>query len=54
MKTSTKTAGLRVKSTVKAGGFGTGNHNAGLRVKSTVKAGGFGTGNHNVSIVSAR
>ncbi len=44
-----KTAGLKVTSSVKAGGFGPTNHNrglAGLRVKSSVKAGGFGPTNH--------
>jgi hypothetical protein len=44
------TAGLKVKSSVKAGGFGPANHNrmlSGLKVKSSVKAGGFGPANHN-------
>ncbi len=54
-----KTSGLRVKSNVKAGGFGSVNHNtsaktAGLRVKSNVKAGGFGSVNHNVSAIGSR
>ena len=31
MTTSTKTAGIRVRSSVKAGGFGSGNHNALVR-----------------------
>ncbi len=52
MKNSTKTPGIRVKSAVKAGAFGS-NHNAGIRVKSAVKAGAFGS-NHNVAIVRAR
>ena len=50
MKKATKTSGIQVKSSVKAGGFGAGNHNAGIRVKSAVKAGGFGAGNHNAAI----
>ena len=54
MKTSTKTSGLRVKSTIKAGGLGGNNHNAGLRVKSAIKAGGLGGNNHNASVVSSR
>ena len=54
MKNSSKTSGIRVKSAVKAGGLGSGNHNAGIRVKSAVKAGGLGSGNHNVSVVRAR
>ena len=53
MNKSKKTAGLRVKSAVKAGGIGMGNHNAGLRVKSAVKAGGIGMGNHNALVVRA-
>jgi hypothetical protein len=50
MKNSIKTSGIRVKASVKAGGFGGANHNAGLRVKAAVKAGGFGGANHNTSI----
>jgi hypothetical protein len=53
-KTSNKTSSIRVKSSVKAGGFGPGNHNARLRVKSAVKAGGFGPGNHNAFVIRAR
>ena len=58
MNTSSKTSGIRVKSAIKAGGFGSGNHNtaaktatktAGIRVKSAIKAGGFGSGNHNAA-----
>jgi hypothetical protein len=54
-----KTSGLRVKSGVKAGGIGAGNHNtsvktSGLRVKSGVKAGGIGAGNHNTSVRGSR
>jgi hypothetical protein len=53
-----KKSGLRVKSSVKAGGFGPGNHNTsvktGLRVKSGVKAGGIGFSNHNTSIRAPR
>jgi len=47
MKAITK-SGLKIKSNVKAAGFGI-NHNrsiAGLKVKSNVKAAGFGI-NHN-------
>jgi hypothetical protein len=56
MKNSIKTSGIRIKSTVKAGGFGSQNHNlspktSGIRVKSTVKAGGFGSQNHNLSAI---
>ena len=41
---------MKVKSSVKAGGLNTQNHNQsvkGLRVKSSVKAGGLNTYNHN-------
>ena len=41
---------MKVKSSVKAGGLNTQNHNQtvkGLRVKSSVKAGGLNTLNHN-------
>jgi hypothetical protein len=34
MKNSTKTSGIRVKSAIKAGGFGSGNHNASVRSAS--------------------
>ena len=54
MNTSKKIAGIRVKSTIKAGGLGNGNHNAGIRVKSAVKAGGLGNGNHNSAPTIAR
>ncbi len=33
MKTSKKIAGIRVKSTIKAGGMWSGNHNASVRTK---------------------
>jgi hypothetical protein len=49
-KKSIKTSGLIVKSAIKAGGLGSGNHNAGLRAKSAIKAGGLGSGNHNVLV----
>jgi hypothetical protein len=45
-----KTAGLKVKSSVKAGGFGPVNHSRklpGLKVTTSLKAGGFGPVNHN-------
>jgi len=46
--------GLKVKSSIKAAGFGPGNHNrklsSGLKVKSNIKAAGFGPGNHNRAI----
>ena len=50
--TTTTTTGLKVKSAIKAGGFGgIGNHNrTGLKVKSAIKAGsGLGSlvANHN-------
>ena len=41
---------MKVKSSVKAGGLNTLNHNQtvkGLRVKSSVRAGGLNTYNHN-------
>ena len=41
MTTTTKSTGLKVKTTIKAGGLSTVNHNrAGLKVRSAVKAGG--------------
>jgi hypothetical protein len=43
---STKNS-LSVKTSIKAGGLGTINHNRALKVKSTIKAGGLGTINHN-------
>ncbi len=50
------TSGLRVKSTIKAGGLDTRNHNQtlvrGLRVKSTVKAEGMPR-NHSQTLVPA-
>jgi hypothetical protein len=52
---ASKSAGLKVRSLVKAGGFGVGNHNrksAGLKVRSLVKAGGFGVGNHNRGLLA--
>lgn len=60
MKTSTTTTpGLRVKTSIKAGGFGS-NHavalvttTPGLRVKTSIKAGGFGS-NHSVALVTSR
>ena len=53
MKTSMTISGLRVKTSIKAGGLGTSNHNSGLRVKSSIKAGGLGTSNHNSRPVQA-
>jgi len=49
---NTKTnPGLKVKSSIKAAGIGSGNHNrtlsSGLKVKSSIKAAGIGSGNHN-------
>jgi len=57
MNTANKSAAIRVRSAVKAGGFQS-NHNsslktAGIRVRSTVKAGGFQS-NHNSSVRVAR
>jgi hypothetical protein len=50
MTTSTKKTGLAIKTSIKAGGLGTPNHNrAGLKVRSAVKAGGI-SGNHNRSL----
>jgi hypothetical protein len=45
MKSVAKSAGLKVRSTVKAGGFTVNHSRAGLKVRSSVKAGGF-TVNH--------
>jgi hypothetical protein len=50
MKNSMKTAGVRVKSGVKAGAVGGYNHNAAIRVKSGIKAGAVGGYNHNTVI----
>lgn len=55
IKTSTaqKTASLNVKTSLKAGGLGTGNHNRNLlTVRTSLKAGGLGTGNHNRKLVA--
>ena len=54
---TTKPASIRVRSSVKAGAFGS-NHNGsvkttGIRVRSSVKAGAFGS-NHNGSVRVAR
>ena len=55
MKTSTKNTGLAIKTSIKAGGLGTSNHNrSSLKVRSSVKAGGLGTSNHNCAIASVR
>ncbi|HEY4186973.1 MAG TPA: hypothetical protein VGP07_17990 [Polyangia bacterium] len=57
--TTTKSAGIRVKSAIKAGGVGSMNHNAtttksaGIRVKSAIKAGGVGSMNHNATVRGA-
>ena len=52
MKTTTK-AGLKVKTAIKAGGFGGGNHSrAGLKVRSSIKAGKIMLANHNVRALS--
>jgi hypothetical protein len=49
MKTTT-TTGLKVKSTIKAGGIQPPNHNrSGLKVKTAIKAGGIQPPNHNRS-----
>ncbi len=55
MKNSTKTiSGLRVKTSIKAGGLRERNHNiSGLRVKTSIKAGGLRERNHNISLVRA-
>src|SRR5579863_5819316 len=56
MTTSTKTTktSLTIKTSVKAGGLATANHNRGLSVRSAVKAGGLATANHNLSLSSVR
>jgi hypothetical protein len=50
---SSKLFGLRVKSSIKAGGLSSVNHNGGLKVKSSVKAGGLSSVNHNLKVKSA-
>ena len=48
MSTTTKTTGLSIKTSIKAGGIGPVNHNRnGLKVKSAIRAGGIGPVNHN-------
>ena len=47
MKKTVAISGMKVRSAVKAGGFGSSNHNrAGLKVRSAVKAGGLSSTNH--------
>jgi hypothetical protein len=47
-KLATKKPGLRITTSVKAGGLAAHNHNrAGLKVRSAVKAGGLAAHNHN-------
>ena len=47
-KLATKKPGLRITTSVKAGGLNAHNHNrAGLKVRSAVKAGGLNAHNHN-------
>ena len=52
IKTQAATTGLKVKTSVKAGGFST-NHNqtamSGLKVRTNVRAGGL-TANHNQTL----
>ncbi|HEX3905890.1 MAG TPA: hypothetical protein VH853_23920 [Polyangia bacterium] len=53
MKTIQTNRGLKVKTSVKAGGLKTVNHNrAGLKVKTSVKAGGLKTVNHTRSALA--
>jgi hypothetical protein len=48
MKNLAKTATLAVRSSIKAGGLSTINHNRrGLAVRAAIKAGGLSTINHN-------
>jgi hypothetical protein len=47
MKTSTKTTGLSIKTSLKAGGLTVWNHNRALAVRSNIKAGGLTVWNHN-------
>jgi hypothetical protein len=54
MTTSTKTTGLAIKTSVKAGGLTAGNHSRVLKVRSNVKAGGVNQANHSRVLVSAR
>jgi len=56
MTTSTKTTktGLTIKTSIKAGGLSTINHNRGLAVRSAVKAGGLSFSNHNRGLSSIR
>jgi hypothetical protein len=50
---TTKTSAIKVKTSIKAGGFGPANHNRGLKVTTAIKAGGFGPANHNRALVRA-
>jgi len=56
MKTNEKNAGLKVKTSIKAGGGGPWNHNRnGLRVKTAIKAGEVSPMlNHNARLLAAR
>ena len=46
MKTIAKKTTLAIKTSIKAGGLGTSNHNRGLKVRAGVKAGGLTVQNH--------
>jgi hypothetical protein len=49
------TRSLKVRASIKAGGFSSINHNrAAIRVKTAIKAGGFSCINHNRALVRAR
>ena len=55
IKTTKTTTGLAIKTSIKAGGLSTVNHNrAGLKVRSAVKAGGLSTVNHNRGLLGSR
>jgi hypothetical protein len=48
---SMKKSGLAIKTTIKAGGLATANHNrAGIKIRAAIKAGGLATANHNRAV----
>ena len=53
-KTTKTTTGLAIKTSIKAGGLSTVNHNRGLKVSSAIKAGGLSTVNHNRGLLGSR
>jgi hypothetical protein len=63
MKTSTKKAslakntskgGIKIRTTVKAGGLSSANHSkSGIKIRTSVKAGGLSSANHSRALLSA-